>query len=147
MGSPRGNACSNVFSSVPYCLKPTRAPLEDSGGALLRPRPVHRLDKLTGGLLIVAKTNVAMTKLGSDFRTRKVHKKYIALVHGKPKEPAGSFDAPIQKKNAFTSYTAGRTWENILNTASPKPTSHMNTCTTNQNEKKKEEREKGEGEG
>ncbi len=52
----------------------------------LRPGIVHRLDKDTSGVMIVAKTNVAQMKLSYDFKERFVSKSYLAIVHGKPEE-------------------------------------------------------------
>jgi 23S rRNA pseudouridine1911/1915/1917 synthase len=59
----------------------------------------------------VAKTNAAMAKLCRDFEARKVRKKYAALVHGTPGDQTGSFDSNVKGKDAFTSYTTGRTWK------------------------------------
>jgi 23S rRNA pseudouridine1911/1915/1917 synthase len=56
------------------------------GGDALRPGIVHRLDKDTSGLILVAKNDAAHAKLGEAFRRREVKKTYIALVHG-PLEP------------------------------------------------------------
>src|SRR5258708_19565605 len=58
-------------------------------GGELRPGIVHRLDKGTSGLLVVAKNDVAHRKLGEQFSAREVKKQYIALVHGWLKEPRG----------------------------------------------------------
>lgn len=60
-----------------------------------RPGIVHRLDKKTSGLLIVAKNNVAHAVLSKAFHDRKVEKTYIALVHGKPRRTSGSIELPI----------------------------------------------------
>lgn len=70
--------------------------LSDVGGEL-RPGIVHRLDKETSGLIIVAKNDVAHRKLAEQFSTRRVHKKYIALVHGWPKKMKGTINAPIAR--------------------------------------------------
>lgn len=55
---------------------------------------VHRLDKETSGILVVAKTKEAFEKLQSEFKSREVQKTYIALCHGKM-EPAGKIEATI----------------------------------------------------
>jgi 23S rRNA pseudouridine1911/1915/1917 synthase len=52
------------------------------GGDSLRPGIVHRLDKETSGIILVAKNDAAHAKLGDAFRKREVKKTYIALVHG-----------------------------------------------------------------
>lgn len=64
-------------------------------GDTKRPGIVHRLDKYTSGLLVIAKNNHAMQMLQSQFRARSVDKKYIALVHGQIQPPAALIDAPI----------------------------------------------------
>lgn len=66
-----------------------------SGGDDLRPGIVHRLDKETSGLLVVAKNDSAHRKLSRAFADRKVDKRYVALVHGWPKSDSGTLDAPV----------------------------------------------------
>jgi 23S rRNA pseudouridine1911/1915/1917 synthase len=68
--------------------------LSEEGGEL-RPGIVHRLDKETSGLIIVAKNDSTHRKLADQFSSRVVKKKYIALVHGWPKEPKGTINAAI----------------------------------------------------
>jgi 23S rRNA pseudouridine955/2504/2580 synthase len=63
-----------------------------------RPRLVHRLDRDTGGLLILAKTRDAATKLGLAFQKRGVDKTYWALVAGAPRPREGTIDLPIAKR-------------------------------------------------
>jgi 23S rRNA pseudouridine1911/1915/1917 synthase len=64
-------------------------------GGELRPGIVHRLDKETSGLIIVAKDDTAHEALAEMFAERRVTKTYIALVHGKLPEDAGTIQAPI----------------------------------------------------
>ena len=59
---------------------------------------VHRLDKETSGALVVAKNRVALRELNKIFRTRKVRKKYLALVVGRPKLKSGLIDV-FMKRN------------------------------------------------
>jgi len=68
--------------------------LSQSGGAL-RPGIVHRLDKETSGVILVAKNDAAHAKLGEAFRRRKVQKTYIALIHGGLKEKTGRIELAI----------------------------------------------------
>ena len=65
---------------------------------------VHRLDKATSGLLMVAKTEEAFTGLQAQFKRREVAKQYMALVHGIPPTPEGIIDAPLARnpKKRFT---------------------------------------------
>jgi 23S rRNA pseudouridine1911/1915/1917 synthase len=61
----------------------------------LRPGIVHRLDKDTSGLLVVAKNDRAMRALQSQLSERRVHKTYLALVRGIPSPREGQIEAPI----------------------------------------------------
>src|SRR6266700_3500061 len=63
--------------------------LSDVGGEL-RPGIVHRLDKETSGLIVVAKNDEAHRKLAAQFATRQVKKTYFALVHGWMKAEQGT---------------------------------------------------------
>jgi 23S rRNA pseudouridine1911/1915/1917 synthase len=65
------------------------------GGDALRPGIVHRLDKETSGVILVAKNDFAHAKLGEAFRKRTVKKTYIALVEGLLKESQGRIELPI----------------------------------------------------
>lgn len=56
---------------------------------------VHRLDKDTSGVLLIARTAAALAELGRQFRTRAVEKRYLALVWGVPRRAAGLIEAPI----------------------------------------------------
>ena len=60
-----------------------------------RPGIVHRLDKDTSGLIVIAKNEQAHRWLQDQFRTRAVEKVYLALVDGKPPTPSGRVEAPI----------------------------------------------------
>jgi 23S rRNA pseudouridine1911/1915/1917 synthase len=64
-------------------------------GGVLRPGIVHRLDKDTSGLIVVAKNDLAHRRLVEQFSSRQVHKTYIALVHNWPKTDEGTVDDPI----------------------------------------------------
>jgi 23S rRNA pseudouridine1911/1915/1917 synthase len=72
------------------------ATLSATGGPL-RPGIVHRLDKQTSGLIVVAKQDAAHRQLSKMFADREVHKTYIALVHGSVKLDIGTLDAPISR--------------------------------------------------
>ena len=58
---------------------------------------VHRLDKDTSGLIVVAKTEEVHEALSAQFRDRKVFKSYVALVHGGPRENSGKIEAHIAR--------------------------------------------------
>lgn len=66
-------------------------------GGELRPGIVHRLDKETSGLIIVAKNDSAHRKLAAEFSGRRIKKTYIALVHGWPKKDKGTIASSISR--------------------------------------------------
>jgi len=70
--------------------------LSTAGGAA-RPGIVHRLDKGTSGLMVVAKTESAHQDLSDQFRAREVFKSYLALVHGQVEKRKGEIDQPIAR--------------------------------------------------
>ncbi len=61
----------------------------------LRPGVVHRLDKDTSGVLVIAKTIACREDLLKQFQTRTIQKQYLALVYGKPKADSGKISLPI----------------------------------------------------
>lgn len=79
-----------------------------------RPGLVHRLDKETSGIIVLAKNERAHNWLQDQFRLRKVEKTYLALVDGKPPTPTGRVEAAIgrdpshRKKMAIVSQGKGR---------------------------------------
>ncbi len=72
------------------------ANLSGVGGAL-RPGIVHRLDRSTSGLMVVAKNDESHQRLAKQFSAREVHKTYLALIHGLPKKERGTIQAPISR--------------------------------------------------
>jgi len=60
-----------------------------------RPGIVHRLDKETSGLLVIAKNDAAQASLMSQFGERSIEKEYVALVRGEPSAPRGRIEAPV----------------------------------------------------
>src|SRR5215475_1636310 len=66
-------------------------------GAGVRPGIVHRLDRDTSGLLVVAKTDAALENLSDQFRDRTVFKSYVALVHGRMATASGKIDQPLAR--------------------------------------------------
>jgi 23S rRNA pseudouridine1911/1915/1917 synthase len=69
-------------------------------GNTVRPGIVHRLDRDTSGLLVVAKTEAALEDLSDQFRDRTVFKSYVALVHGRVKADSGTIAEPIARSPA-----------------------------------------------
>jgi 23S rRNA pseudouridine1911/1915/1917 synthase len=66
-------------------------------GNTVRPGIVHRLDRDTSGLLVVAKTEAALEDLSDQFRDRTVFKSYVALVHGRVKDDSGTIAEPLAR--------------------------------------------------
>lgn len=66
-------------------------------GGIARSGVVHRLDKDTSGLLVVAKTEAAHENLADQFRARQVFKSYVALVHGRIAQESGRIEEPIAR--------------------------------------------------
>ena len=66
-------------------------------GGELRPGIVHRLDKATSGLIVIAKNDEAHRKLAAQFARRVVKKTYIALVHGSVKQDRGTISSRISR--------------------------------------------------
>jgi 23S rRNA pseudouridine1911/1915/1917 synthase len=65
-----------------------------------RPGIVHRLDKDTSGLIIIAKNEKSLHWLQEQFKSRQVEKTYLALVDGKPPTPSGRIEAPIGRNSS-----------------------------------------------
>lgn len=115
-GMPSGtlaNALAYHFQQLP------------GGGSSVRPGLVHRLDRDTSGLLVVAKTEVALENLSDQFRDRTVFKSYLALVHGRVLSNSGKIDQPLARdpgnrtrmaivrggRNALTLYRVRRSFD------------------------------------
>ncbi len=73
---------------------------------------IHRLDKNTSGVLLVAKDLETLEKMQAQFKSREVHKEYVALVHGNVDSLTGTIDAPIDRnpvnRERFTVVGGGR---------------------------------------
>ncbi|MDY6971503.1 MAG: RluA family pseudouridine synthase [Thermodesulfobacteriota bacterium] len=91
-------------------------------GGELRPGIVHRLDKDTSGLMVVAKSDSAHAFLAEQFKSGSVKKQYIAIVHGRVKGNEGQIDPPIarhpvRRKQMSVAFAGGRQaltkWEKL----------------------------------
>ena len=115
-GTPSGtlaNALAYHFQQLP------------DRGTGVRPGIVHRLDRDTSGLLVVAKTEAALENLSDQFRDRTVFKSYVALVHGRVSPDSGKIDQPLARdpsnrtrmavvrggRNALTLYRVRRSFD------------------------------------
>ena len=79
-----GHGSRTVRAALPFCVQP---PAEGTYHTLRRAQPVHRLDKPTSGLLLIAKTKPAMVELSRQFQQRIIQKTYTAICNGIPPEP------------------------------------------------------------
>jgi len=68
-------------------------------GGVARPGIVHRIDKDTSGLLVVAKTDVAHEGLARQFSAHSIERRYLAIVTGVPKASEGKVDAPLARSS------------------------------------------------
>lgn len=84
----------NRTGTLVHALLGLGVPLAPAGGKE-RPGIVHRLDRETSGLLVVAKTDAAHRSLTKAFARREVEKTYLALVWGRPSPAHGTIDRPI----------------------------------------------------
>ena len=85
-----GHAAGTLVNGLLYHF----GTLSEVGGAL-RPGIVHRIDRMTSGLLVVAKNDAAHLSLTAQFQTHEAGRAYLALVDGNLREDSGTVDAPI----------------------------------------------------
>ncbi len=85
-----GNYLNTLVNGLLY-----KCPDIEGIGGEIRPGIVHRIDKDTSGVMVVAKNNDAMASLSSQFKNRTVKKKYLTIVKGPMKENSGKIDFPI----------------------------------------------------
>ena len=91
-----GNYTGTLVNALLYHFK---GHLSDAGGNI-RPGIVHRIDKDTSGLLVVAKNNFAHVSLAKQLSDKTCHRQYIALVEGVVKNDEGVIDAPIGRSKS-----------------------------------------------
>lgn len=104
-----GNRFKTVENALPFNLKKS---MEDD--ALGRPGPVHRLDSQTSGLLLIAKTRRARINLGHQFESRKIKKRYRAVVKGEIRNP-GRIISDIDGRSSETDYIPVKSVQSIKN--------------------------------
>jgi 23S rRNA pseudouridine1911/1915/1917 synthase len=94
-----GNYTGTLVNGIAWYLNPA----EDKSRIIDLPRVglVHRIDKNTSGLLLVAKNEQAMSALGAQFKAHTVHRRYIALAWGNFEEDEGTITAHIGRNLRF----------------------------------------------
>ncbi len=102
-GQHDGTLVNQLISQFPELL---------SVGDPLRPGVVHRLDKDTSGVMVVARTSAAHASLVAQFAEQAVHKTYMALVEGTPAVERGVIDAPVgrhpKRRTAMSVVSGGK---------------------------------------
>src|SRR5689334_2396992 len=93
-------AAGNVDGTVVNALLHHCAGKLSGIGGVARPGIVHRIDKDTSGLLVVAKTDVAHEGLARQFAAHSIDRRYLALVNGVPRASEGKIDAPLARSAA-----------------------------------------------
>jgi len=95
----RGNWTGTLVNGLAYYFNKDWRDISQlpTNGEVFRPGIVHRLDRDTTGILLVAKTELALYRLGRQFEDRKVEKTYSAIVHGRIRLDQDVIDMPIGK--------------------------------------------------
>lgn len=97
---PQGVLSTDEPGGVPELV---RQALGDSGACV---RTVHRLDRVAGGLMVLARTPECASELSRQVREREFDKTYLAVVHGEPAEESGTFtDLLLRSKEERKTYT------------------------------------------
>ncbi len=95
----RGNWTGTLVNALAWYFKKNWRDISElpTSGEVFRPGIVHRLDRDTTGIILVAKTELALWRLGKQFEHRKIQKTYTAIVHGLMELDEDVIDAPIGK--------------------------------------------------
>ncbi len=100
--SARGASPDNTLVNwLVYKFPEVKEIHDNSPDAWLRPGIVHRLDKDTSGVMVIARNMKSFEELKKLFRERKIEKKYLALVYGKLKEKRGVISKPIARAATY----------------------------------------------
>ena len=95
----RGNWTGTLVNGLAYYFQTNWRDIKElpTSGEAFRPGIVHRLDRDTTGIMLIAKTDLALWRLGRQFELRLIHKTYSAIVHGILDRDEDVIDAPIGK--------------------------------------------------
>lgn len=104
-----GNYFKTIENALPHNLQPST-----EADALIVPKPVHRLDNPTSGILIIAKTKSAAQSLYQQFEQQEITKIYQAIVIGKT-ATTGEINSAVAEKEAFTHYETLQTVTSLQN--------------------------------
>lgn len=92
-----GNWSGTLVNALLWHWQKDGISITDESSALMRPGIVHRLDKDTSGVLMVAKNDYALKNLHNQLHERTVLREYLAITIGTPKQEKGSVDSPIAR--------------------------------------------------
>lgn len=102
-------SAEETLSDIVLREHPDMANVGEPMGDIVRPGIVHRLDRDTSGVMLIAKNQKSFEFLKKQFQDRTIHKTYRAIVEGHFKEPSGTIDMQIgRSKNDFRKWLAGR---------------------------------------
>lgn len=102
INKPAGiNVSGNSFATINNALTQNLKPSTQKDA--VRPRPVHRLDYPTSGLLLIGKTNSSIIALNKLFENKEIQKTYFAVTIGRMKQ-IETIDLAIDNKSAYTNY-------------------------------------------
>jgi 23S rRNA pseudouridine1911/1915/1917 synthase len=95
----RGNWTGTLVNGLAYYFAQNWRDIKElpTNGEIFRPGIVHRLDRDTTGIMLIAKTDLALWRLGRQFEMRLIHKTYSAIVHGIIDTDEDTIDEPIGK--------------------------------------------------
>ena len=95
----RGNWTGTLVNALAHYFRVNWRDISElpTTGPAFRPGIVHRLDRDTTGIMLIAKSELALWRLGRQFELRKIHKTYTAIVHGVPAAQEDLIDLPIGK--------------------------------------------------
>jgi 23S rRNA-/tRNA-specific pseudouridylate synthase len=122
----RGHGRDTLLSALPHVLTPSNISdvkmIEEGHVPLKRPHPVHRLDRPTSGLVVVAKTKYAAVHLARQFEFRHVKKTYMAIVNGYPTMPEtvhqkngwNIIDYELEQKSAVTRWRIVKSMKSLI---------------------------------
>lgn len=106
---PSFNEKKNTLTNALVARYPEIAEVHDeSDGAELRPGVVHRLDKDTSGVMVIARNSETFEKLKELFKNRNIEKQYLAIAKGKFKDKEGVIEKPIARSTSYKKQVIAR---------------------------------------
>lgn len=120
-----GHGRDTLLSALPHVLSPSNISdirlIEEGHVPLKRPHPVHRLDRPTSGLVVVAKTKYAAIHLARQFEFRQARKSYMAIVNGYPTHEGSdeetnewnTIDFDLEEKSSITEWRVVKTAQSL----------------------------------